>query len=180
MKPRTHEKISRAFKRDFPEAVPMVEKLGLTVRADSGRRVNDMPTYWLDGIYQLTGYRTNQFGLPFTKAMAAALIEKRLKEIAEGRAEVAAQTREQRFRHLVEEMRTIELKYRNFCTYRHPSGDEGVILDMASATGWVRLWDEEKEIAHAEDWPIGQLFLALEKSFASGGTTVSGRRQRTA
>lgn len=176
----TEEKISRSFKRDFPEAVPMVEALGLRVKSTPGKRVNGMPTYWLEGTYQLTGYKTRrEDGGLFTKADAAEHIRSTLQEIADGRAEVAAESREQRFGRLIDGMRTLELKYRNFCSYRHPSGDEGTILFRGDpVTAWVRFWEErDKPVAHAEDVPIAQLYAMLNASFANGGKTISGRKQ---
>lgn len=175
---KAEDKISRSFKRDFPEAVPLVMALDLRVKADRGARVNGMPTYWLDGQYQLTGYKTAQGGAPFTKEMAAAHIQKVLKEIADGRAEVATESRDQRFARIIDGMRSIELRHRHFCSYRHPSGDNGTILFNGDpVTAWVRLWDEPGHVAHAEDVPIEQIYAVLNASFSNGGKTISGRKQ---
>jgi hypothetical protein len=172
---RPKEKICRSFKRDFPEFVEQIEQLGLQVHAQRNRRVNDMPTYYLEDAYQLTGYRTTDGGKKFTKETATALIRKLLQSIVDGRDEVAQQTREQRFRNVIAGMKTIKLRYNNFCYYGHPSGDTGTILYDAAIVGWVRLWDEKKDCAHAEYYPVDQIYDALAVSFRNGGATISNK-----
>lgn len=173
MAKRPKEKISRSFKQEFPEAVPLVEALGLRVQLQPGKRVNDMPTYWLEGTYQLTGYRTAKGGVPFTKEMAREHIQTVLKEIADGRAEIANESREQRFARVIAGMKTIEFQHRMFCEYRHPSGDSGTVFWYdGPRSASVHLHGESGAAAQVEYIPLAKMYEALSESFARGGTTI--------
>jgi hypothetical protein len=175
-KPRAPEMVCRSFRREFPEFVADITALGLRVTASPGRRVNGLPTFWLDGHYQLTGYETNADGLAFTGEDAAKHIEQIVQDINAGRAEVAAETREQRFVRVIDGMKTIELRSRFFCGYRHPSGDHGSIFYRhgCPVDAWVGFWNE-KHVASVRDMPLDRLYDALNASFSRGGESVSGK-----
>ena len=171
------DKICRGFRRDFPDLVGAINSINGIVQAHPGRKkVGEMPTYFLNGDYQLTGYKFDKDGNPFTMDVARAHIQKTVTRITDGRSEVKCLTREQRFSHIVEKMKAIELRRNTFCTYCHPSGDKGTIMDIdIMYTGWVLFWDEEKDAAHAEDFLLYELWEALNDSFTQGGKTISTR-----
>jgi hypothetical protein len=174
-------KISPSFHRDFPEFVPAVQELGLCIHCTGGKRVNGMPVYWLDGTYQLTGYDHDKEGRPFTKEVATRHISKLLADISEGRAQVASETFEVRFERIVEGVMTLNLRYKNFCSFRHPSGDEGTIFYRGEpVSAWVRFWpDTAREVARAENVMLAQLPDALRTSFANNGAMFNGRTALT-
>lgn len=169
-----HSKISRQFIRDFPEFVSMVKALDLYLKCDGGKRVSGMPVYWLDGQYQLTGYKFDQHGNPFTREIAATHINKILLEICEGRADVADETLEQRFERIVDGLKTIELRRGNFCCYRHPSGDHGSILCTRGepVIASVYLWSDSRPIAETNWVMSNHVSEVLRASFANGGRAM--------
>lgn len=170
------QRISHPFRKAFPEAAEMADALGLTIRAQPGKPVNGMPTYWLDGTYQLTGYRVNKDGSAFTREDAAKYMRELLEGIAEGRAEVARETRETRFERIINGMKTIPQRYRMFCVYQHQSGDSGTIFPRQRVDAWVYFWDEPHQIARATDVEPADIYSALRTSFLNGGKAVSGTR----
>jgi hypothetical protein len=169
--------ISPSFRKLFPHAAECAAELGLYITSGGGKRVNGLPTFWMEGTYQLTGFKTKADGSPFTKDDAAEHIQKLLEQITAGRVETEGESREQRFARLIDGMRALEPRFKTFATYRHPSGDEGTILFLGDpVTAWVRFWDQG-QVAHAENVPLTQLYAVLNASFANGGKTIAAKAE---
>lgn len=139
-KAREKERISRSFKRDFPEFVERAEALGVRIKLVASRKRGvRRDVYWLDGYRQLTGYDTNKDGSPFARSDAARHIDRVLTDMAEDLAAAAAMTEDERFARVMAKTRQIKPQYRMLGECRFPNGDGAGIFFMSSFDGTVRL-----------------------------------------
>lgn len=135
----TKEKISRAFKSDFPQFVERAKALDVYIQLSPGRRNGRPRAYWLDGRQQLTGYLTKKGGLPFTHEDAVANIDKALTAVETDRAEMIGMTIRERFERVLAEIQKIDPVYRQIGVAHFPGGDQGHCFFNADYAGDVDL-----------------------------------------
>lgn len=152
----SRDKISRAFRQDFPEFVERAELLGIRISLSPGKRGNLPRAFWLDGYRQLTGYTTRSDGGPFTHEDAVRNIDKALAEIEDDRRSIAAMSIEERFSRVMDEFQKMEPQYRMIGEVRLPSGDGGHCFFMAEYDGEVRLHDVGTVARAKAEWRKGE------------------------
>lgn len=153
----SRDKISRAFRQDFPQFVERAEALGVRITLSPGKRNGHERVFWLDGYLQLTGYTTRSDGAPFTHEDAVRNIDKALASIEEGRRALAAMSIEERFASVMAEFRKMEPQYRMIGEVRLPSGDRGHCFFMAEYDGEVRLHDVGTVARAKAEWRKGEM-----------------------
>jgi len=169
---RPKERISRAFKSDYPEFVERVKALDVRISLSNsgGRRC-----YWLDGYRQLTGYTTKTGGFLFTEQDAKTNIDRALTEIEDDRRAIQSMSQDERFARVICEFRKMKTQHRMIGEVRIPCGDNGHCFFNATYDGGVKLFGvgivaRAKVLWSVSVGPQEQLALfcdALERDYAA-------------
>lgn len=134
-----NERISRAFRQEYPEFADRATALDVTIQIIPRRKKDKSRAYVLDGVRQMAGYTYNEDGSPFTREDAIRQIDRLLTDVEDDRLKMESMTVAERFARVLGEFRLMKPQYRMFGQVHLPGGDGGSVLFMADYDGQANL-----------------------------------------